>query len=77
MSVMGFQKKSLDGGMGGCGEVYPSFFGTRGIFFNIAKPLSSSSTRAVVRLVWPSILVLIIERWRHLADSNEPNFINK
>ena len=34
-------------------------------------------TRAVLRLVWPSILLLFIERWRHLADSNEPNFINK
>ena len=25
----------------------------------------------------PSIRLLFIERWRHLTDSNEPNFINK
>ena len=31
----------------------------------------------VLRLVWPSILLLFIEWWRHLADSNEPNLINK
>ena len=31
----------------------------------------------MLRLVWPSILLLFIERWEHLADSNEPNFINK
>ena len=35
------------------------------------------STRAVLRLVWPSLLLLFIERWRHLAGSNDPNFINK
>ena len=35
------------------------------------------TTRVVLRLVWPSLLLLFIERWRHLADSNEPNFINK
>ena len=29
------------------------------------------------RLVWPSILLLFVELWRHLADSNEPNFIHK
>ena len=34
-------------------------------------------TRAVLRLVWPSILLLFIERWRHVADSNDANFINK
>ena len=34
-------------------------------------------TRALLRLVWPSTRLLFIERWRHLADSNEPNFINK
>ena len=26
MSVMGFQKKGLDGGLGGWGEIYPSLF---------------------------------------------------
>ena len=31
----------------------------------------------MLRLVCPYILLLFIERWRHLADSNEPNFINK
>ena len=30
-----------------------------------------------LRLVWPSIMLLFIERWRHLADGNEPNFITK
>ena len=39
--------------------------------------IGHSLTRAVLRLVWLSILLLLIERWRHLADSNEPNFINK
>ena len=39
--------------------------------------LTKQSTRAVLRLVWPSLLLLFIERWRHLADSNEPNLINK
>ena len=34
-------------------------------------------TRAVLRLVWPPILLLFIERWRHLADNNDPNFIKK
>ena len=39
--------------------------------------LSRPHCYTVLRLVWPSILLLFIERWRHLADSNEPNFINK
>ena len=39
--------------------------------------VGQQETRAVLRLVWPSIRLLFIERWRHLADSNEPNFINK
>ena len=44
MSVMGFQKKSLDGGwVGGWGEVYPSFFLGFLEFFNLAKPLSIMS----------------------------------
>ena len=34
-------------------------------------------TRDVLRLVRPPILLLFIERWPHLADSNEPNFIKK
>ena len=42
MSVMGFQKKSLDGRWG---EVYPSFFG---IFFNFAKPPSV----ALKKIIW-------------------------
>ena len=37
----------------------------------------NSKTRAVLRLVWPPILLLFIEQWRHLADSNEPNLIKK
>ena len=35
-----------------------------------ARLVSKNRTRAVLRLVWPSILLLFIERWRHLADSN-------
>ena len=31
----------------------------------------------VLRLVWPPILLLFIERRQHFADSNEPNFIKK
>ena len=34
-------------------------------------------TRSVLRLVWPSLLLLFIEPWRYLADRNDPNFINK
>ena len=45
--------------------------------FSTAYHAQELPTRAVLRLVWPSILLLFIERWRHLADSNEPNFINK
>ena len=39
MSVMGFQKKKLDVGVGGWGEVYPSSFLDFLNFFNFAKPL--------------------------------------
>ena len=35
----GFPKKSLDG-VGGLGELYPSFFFDFLIFFNFAKPLN-------------------------------------
>ena len=36
MSVMGFPKKSLDGWVGGWGELYPIFCD----FFNFENPLS-------------------------------------
>ena len=44
MSVMGFQKKSLDGGpgVGGCGELYPICSWIFGKKFNFAKPLKDS-----------------------------------
>ena len=39
MSVMGFQKKSLDGGwVGGWGELYPSFFKIFGICLTLQSP---------------------------------------
>ena len=38
MSVMGFQKKNLMG-VGGCCELYPSFFLDFWNLFNFAKPL--------------------------------------
>ena len=52
------------------------------VFWKVVKSCTAEScimmqTRAVLRLVWPSILLLFIERWRHLADSNEPNLIKK
>ena len=37
-SVMGFQKKSLDGGLNGWGETYPVLFWIFGIIFNFANP---------------------------------------
>ena len=37
MSMMGFKKKSLDGGVCGWGELYPIFWGFLE-FFNFAKP---------------------------------------
>ena len=39
MSVMGFQKKSLDG-VGGWGELYPNIFLDFWNLFNFAKPLN-------------------------------------
>ena len=43
MSVMGFQKKSLDGWwVGGWGELYPIIFGFLE-FFNFAKPLRETN----------------------------------
>ena len=41
MSVMGFQKKSLDGEVDGWGELYPRFFLIFGIFFTLQSPLAS------------------------------------
>ena len=41
MSVMGFKKKKFGWGVGGWGELYPSFF-LMLEFFNFAKPLSLS-----------------------------------
>ena len=42
MSVMGFKKNKLDG-VGGWGELHPSFFLDFWNFFNFAKPLSPES----------------------------------
>ena len=39
MSVLGFQKK-FGWGVGGCGELYPSFFLDFWKLFNFAKPFS-------------------------------------
>ena len=38
MSVMGFQKKSLDGGLVGWVSFYPSFFWIFGIFLPLQSP---------------------------------------
>ena len=39
MSVMGFQKKKLDGGVGGWGELHPSLFWIFGIYLTLQSPL--------------------------------------
>ena len=39
MSVMGFQKKSLDGVVGGWGELYANLFWIFGIILTLQRPL--------------------------------------
>ena len=50
MSVIGFQKKFGWGGVGGWGELYPSFFLYFWNFFNFAKPLINAVRVVIYRV---------------------------
>ena len=62
MSVMGFQKKkSLDGGVGWWGELYPSLFWIFGIFLTLQSPLSSpDDPRGGTKSIIIIIIILFI-----------------
>ena len=58
MSVMGFKKKEVWMGVGGWGELYPSFFWDFCNCFNFAKPLSKIEQ---VRFSIKTVLTFLME----------------
>ena len=58
MSVMGFQKKSLDGQVGGWCELYTSFFLDFLNFFNFANPLTLWTSSASKDIAWTCLVNL-------------------
>ena len=82
MSVMGFQKKSLDGGgwLGGWSELYPIFLDFLN-FLNFAKPLSMQQTlkgRLLANQDNSSIIYFFMQiKWefKYLDNANIQNYI--
>ena len=55
-------KKKLDGGVGGWGELYPSFFGIFGIFLTLQSPLEEVKVEPI-----PMATGRMLERFGHFT----------